>query len=522
MCALAILRGCALLPLLPLLPPPPALADQIHVPGDQPYIQSAIFVARDGDEVVVAPGVHAGPNNRNIDFLGKAITVRGTAPDDPQVVAATIVNCQQEGRGFIFQHGETLASVIDGLTITNGFATDGPAVYLAGSSSATIRRCMLTAHTAPPFAGVIDASEVNLEPNAMVVDRCTIQNNQGTGLRASFLDALTVSGTTISGNSGSGIVVGPLAAAELLVEACAISGNGGPGIDADATSTAMRDCTITDNAGTGILLAQGFTGGAVVISNCIVSGNTSTDTSGGLWLEVNTNGVVRNCLVADNVGSSGGGLLLSGFGAIEIVGCTIAGNLASGFGGGGIAAFGADPVAIANTIVWGNAAAQGAQLLLASGFNDPSVVSVEFSAVEGGAKQAVVGNDGCCTPSVLIYGDGNIELDPLFADPATGDHHLSARSPCVDAGDPAFIAEAGESDLDGEPRVVGEAVDMGADEFCASQDVNCDAIVDVLDLVELIVQWGACPDPPADCSADVNGDGTVDVLDLVELLLHWG
>ena len=43
------------------------------------------------------------------------------------------------------------------------------------------------------------------------------------------------------------------------------------------------------------------------------------------------------------------------------------------------------------------------------------------------------------------YGDGNINQDPLFADPANGDYHLSwehypiedyTKSPCIDAGDP--------------------------------------------------------------------------------------
>ena len=38
------------------------------------------------------------------------------------------------------------------------------------------------------------------------------------------------------------------------------------------------------------------------------------------------------------------------------------------------------------------------------------------------------------------------------------------RSPAIDAGDPSFVADPGETDLDGGARVLGPRVDMGADE----------------------------------------------------------
>jgi hypothetical protein len=48
-------------------------------------------------------------------------------------------------------------------------------------------------------------------------------------------------------------------------------------------------------------------------------------------------------------------------------------------------------------------------------------------------------------------------------------------------------------------------------------DINADGEVDVLDMVAVIVSWGAAGGP-----ADANGDGVVDVLDLLEVILHWG
>ncbi len=64
--------------------------------------------------------------------------------------------------------------------------------------------------------------------------------------------------------------------------------------------------------------------------------------------------------------------------------------------------------------------------------------------------------------------------DPLLVNPATGDFHLSALSPAVNAGDPGFVEGAGETDLDGSTRVSGGRVDIGADELTCG-DGNLDA-----------------------------------------------
>ena len=64
--------------------------------------------------------------------------------------------------------------------------------------------------------------------------------------------------------------------------------------------------------------------------------------------------------------------------------------------------------------------------------------------------------------------------DPCFVDPGywdtngvwfDGDYHLLADSPCIDAGDPNYVAEPNETDLDGQPRVIGGRIDMGAFEY---------------------------------------------------------
>ncbi len=111
-----------------------------HVPGEAPTIQAGIDSALTGDVVELAAGVYTGPGNRDLDFRGKAITVRSRdlSPE------TCIIDCQGTAekyhRGFHFQNNEGLDSVIEGLTITNGFHIWSGGVFCE-DGKATISNC---------------------------------------------------------------------------------------------------------------------------------------------------------------------------------------------------------------------------------------------------------------------------------------------------------------------------------------------------------------------------------------------
>jgi hypothetical protein len=433
-----------------------------HVPGEYPTIQAAINAAVDGDSVVVAEGVYTGAGNKNLDFGGKPIMVRSADPQDPCVVAATVINCQNSGRGFYFNTSEDANSIVSGFTITRGSSS---AIHCEGSSP-TIRNCIIVDNTAPVFA----------EPG--IPELFTRASAYGGGMYCTSNSNPLIVGCTIRNNRAEGQDGFDFG----------ISGGhacGGGIFASDDSYLEIRNCSITDNTAIGGLAGAGWIGppfpengyaygggiyGVVTITNSTVSGNAAiggpgvdmfgpavTSARGG-GIFARTNSSIANCLIAVNQVSVdpeqfggnglGGGICSESGGQVDIRNCTIVANTASGdpflghgYGGG---VYSSSSTTIRSGILWGNAADDGPQAY-GSG-------SVTYSDVQGG-----------------FPGEGNINADPCFADPVGGDYHLFIDSSCVNAGDPAYSPAPGETDIDGEPRVMGGRVDIGADEVCQGQ-----------------------------------------------------
>ncbi|MBN2271626.1 MAG: right-handed parallel beta-helix repeat-containing protein [Sedimentisphaerales bacterium] len=176
-------------------------------PADFSTIQSAIDDANDGDTVEIQPGTYTGAGNRDIDFKGKAITVRSTDPDDSEVVGATVVNCQSQGRGFYFHSDEDPNSVLAGLTITNGRAWGGGIRIKA--SSPLIANCAITNNYAPTSGNLYgDGGGILCELGSPIIKNCIITDNSATGIGGGLFlyeDNPVIQNCTIVGNSSVGI-----------------------------------------------------------------------------------------------------------------------------------------------------------------------------------------------------------------------------------------------------------------------------------------------------------------------------
>ena len=121
-------------------------------PADFNNIQAAIDNSWHGDIVIVLPGIYTGQGNRDITFGGRAITVRSVWPEEPFIVAATVIDCNGIGRGFEFNSGEGPDSVLEGVSIVDGNAVEGGGIWC--NSRPTIRNCRLVNNTATLGGGL--------------------------------------------------------------------------------------------------------------------------------------------------------------------------------------------------------------------------------------------------------------------------------------------------------------------------------------------------------------------------------
>lgn len=91
-----------------------------RVPEEFSTIQEAINVSTIGDIVEVGPGTYTGP----IQFNGWNVVVRSTAPNDPQVVAQTVLQAGPNERAVVFHGLETADSALLGFTIKGDGSTN--------------------------------------------------------------------------------------------------------------------------------------------------------------------------------------------------------------------------------------------------------------------------------------------------------------------------------------------------------------------------------------------------------------
>jgi len=111
--------------------------------------------------------------------------------------------------------------------------------------------------------------------------------------------------------------------------------------------------------------------------------------------------------------------------------------------------------------------------------------------------------------------------DPLFF-PYGSTYHIQPSSSCINAADPTYVPEPNETDIDGQPRVGGGRIDIGADEYypyVLTADPYHDGIVNTPDFALLGNYW-LQNNPIADI-APPGGDGRVDLIDLAKLADEW-
>jgi hypothetical protein len=180
-----------------------------------------------------------------------------------------------------------------------------------------------------------------------------------------------------------------------------------------------------------------------VITNCVVAGN-SAQLGGGVF-----NGTLENCVLQKNSAYEGGGAYSN-----TLNNCLLTGNSASAAGGG------ACQSTLNNCTIVTNTANAGCGVYQCT-VND----CIVYYNSPGGPSQNNFANSTltyCCTTPLPASGIANFTNEPLFVN-LTNDFHLQSNSPCINAGNNAYVSIA--NDLDGNLRIVSGTVDAGAYEF---------------------------------------------------------
>lgn len=403
-----------------------AKAATIYVGSGEAHttIQAGIDAAAGGDVVVVRLGIYKGVGNKNINFSGKAITVRSeNGPEN------TIIDCENDGRGFYFHRGETSSSIVDGFTIKNGNADKGGGIY-CNSSSPTIVKCTITGNTASDRGGGVECSN----SSSPTIANCTFSDNSavyGGGMCNVQTSSPTVTNCTFKNNSATW---------------------GGGMSNHSSSSPTVTECIFETNSaesGGGIYCTEVS---SPTIVACIISGNQASGNIGGIHCYRGAAPVIINCIITGNSASGmGGGIGCQDYATPTIINCTITNNQAGQYGGGLLCLGYESWPTMTNCILWGNTSPE---VCPGTGTTTISYCDIDQDGYAGS--------------------DGNIREDPRFYAPENGDYHLSADSPCIDTGS---SEGAPVDDIDGDPRPYGDNVEIGADEYVpyvCSSATDCD------------------------------------------------
>ncbi len=200
------------------------------------------------------------------------------------------------------------------------------------------------------------------------------------------------------------------------------------------------------------------------LKNVTISNNTTLERGGGLFCYY-SNPSLENVTITSNSASNGGGIYCRYFASPTLTDVTFSDNSASNNGGGMLINNRSNPTltdvtfsdnsaevygggihcstlsfpSLENVTITSNSASNGGGIYLVGGTSNPSLVNcILWNNVPD--EITLYDNDSSITVSYSNIqggweGAGNIDIDPLFCEPDSGDYTLAENSPCVGTGE---------------------------------------------------------------------------------------
>lgn len=364
-------------------------------------IQQAVDAADPGDQVLVTNGVYKTGGRPANGLLTNRVAV--TKPVTIQSINGPLVTSV---KGYQDLVSGTAMGAVRCVYLTNGAVLSGFTLNAGGTRSSGGSTNDLVG------GGAFCESTNAILTNCIIAGNWSAASSYGGGGSYSG----TVIGCTLTNNEAN--TYGGAAYQSVLTDCLVISNlaQTGEGV----AFCRLDHCRVIGNQRGSPFFFSSEGGGAYrsSLNSCILSGN-SADTGGAASAST-----LINCLVLTNSAVSRGGYNGGNIYNSYLTNCTLAFNTGGGAIGGALI----NCVAIYNG-VW-----------------NYSGTAVHF----------------CCTTPMPGSGLGNLASDPRFLDAVAGDLRLQSDSPCINAGNNSNVTT---TDLDGNPRIVGGTVDIGAYEF---------------------------------------------------------
>jgi hypothetical protein len=401
--------------------------------GNFPTIQAAIDAADNGDIIELTDGTFRGDGNRDVDCLGKALTVRSQSGNPESCVLDCEASASDYHRGFIFQSGEGAGTVLQGITIRNGYCPRGGGLLCIAASPRVVA-CIVERNAALDNGGGVDCQD----GSAASFESCTIaqnwsESNGGGGVCYGCRPTFTrcVFSQNQSGYEGGGLAC--YTGGNPVLSQCVFSGNstyawgvGGGALLCSVGAPTVSECSFVENATIG---EYGFGGGVCA------SFSEGAEFSG--------------CIFAGNAASEQGGAVRAFMSVLTFHGCTFSGNSAEG-GGGGVCTYRSN-ASLNGCTLYANSAVTGSGVLCRVGGQvvlDRVIVAFGVAGEAIRCEDATTAALSCCD----LYGNeggdwvgaisdqygtnGNISADPLFCNAGIEDFTLHADSACAPDSNP--------------------------------------------------------------------------------------